>query len=121
MHEVSICQSIINAVEEEFPEQLENIREVHLKVGLLSCVQPEFLQQVYKMMTADNELQRSVLSFERTEIKAECESCRQNFKVENYVFVCPVCNIPSNNITEGNELIIDKIILEEFTYEEVNQ
>lgn len=119
MHEVSICQNIITAVEDEFSGQLENIREVHLKVGLLSCVQPDFLKDVYKIMTTDSELQHSVLSFERIDITAACEQCNKNFTVQNYMFVCPHCNTPSNKIIEGDELIIDKIILEE--YEEVNQ
>ena len=121
MHEVSICQNIINSIENEFPGKMGNVRKVHLKVGLLSCVEPEFLKKVYEFMTADTELKGSLLEFERTEIIAECENCYEKFKVEDHVFICPQCGEGSSNIVQGNELLVSKIIFEEYSYEEVNQ
>jgi|SRR5215469_11092363 len=119
MHEVSICQSIVDLVEEEFSESdLPNIRIVHLKIGMLSCLQPEFLKKVYEFMTADTNLKDSRLEFERTAILAECEHCRQNFEVKYHVFICPQCGAPSSKIVQGNELLVDKIIFEEYSYEE---
>ena len=42
MHEVSICQSIVDTLQAELEEeQFQNVREVHLKVGVLSCVEPK--------------------------------------------------------------------------------
>ena len=119
MHEVSICQSIIDLVEEEFSESdLQSIRIVHLKIGMLSCVQPEFLEKVYEFMIADTDLKDSKLEFERTEILVECEHCHRNFKAENHVFICPLCGSASSKIVQGNELLVDKIIFEEHSYEE---
>lgn len=121
MHEVSICQSILKTIEEEFEkEQLENVYEIHLKAGLLSCVQPQFLEHVFKYMIADSPLKNSMLHIERTDIIAECEICRHTFKVEKYVFVCPQCGSPTSKIIEGNELLIHKILLKEPVYEKAD-
>lgn len=122
MHEVSICQSILNTIESEFEkDDLEKIREIHLKVGVLSCVEPEVLKHVFTYIKADTPFENAVLKIEMIEVIAVCENCGNSFKVEKYKFVCPQCDAPVSDITEGKELLINKIILEEPAHEEVNQ
>lgn len=121
MHELSICQSILNTIEDEFGNKgMENIREIHLKVGMLSCIEPELLKHVFTFIKADGPFQNSELFIDLVEVSAQCENCGEKFKVEKYKFVCPECNVPVSNITEGKELLIHKIILEEPFYAEVN-
>ena len=122
MHEVSICQSIVETLEVELEEdQFQNVREVHLKIGVLSCVDPKVLSHVFKFIIEESPFQKCSLYTELVEILAACEHCNQNFKVNDYRFVCPECETPSSKIIEGNELTIYKIILEEPSYAEVNQ
>lgn len=122
MHEVSICQSIVKTLEAELEEdQFQNLREVHLKVGVLSCVDPQILSHVFKYIIEETSFQKCNLYTELIEVLATCVYCNRNFKVENYRFVCPECKTPSSTIIEGNELTIYKIILEEPSYAEVNQ
>jgi len=121
MHEVSICQSILNTIEDEFDYKgIENIREIHLKVGMLSCIEPEVLKHVFQYIKADSPFQNSELYVDMIEVLAECENCGKKFKVEKYKFVCPACEQPVSNITEGKELLIHKIISEEPSYAEAN-
>jgi hydrogenase nickel incorporation protein HypA/HybF len=122
MHEVSICQSIVETLEAELDkEQLQMVREVHVKIGVLSCVDPKILTHVFTYITKESLFQKCSLFTDLVEVLAGCEHCKGNFKVENYRFVCPGCGTPSSTIIEGNELTIYKIILEEPTYAEVNQ
>lgn len=121
MHEVSICQSIINSLEDELEEEkLQQVREVHLKVGILSTIEPSLLKHVFTFMIVDTPLQNAVLEIDVVEVLVECEHCNNKFKVEKYKFICSNCEKPSSNIIEGNELQIHKIILEEPVYEKVN-
>ena len=54
MHELSICQSILNTIETEFDgKEIENIREIHLKVGMLACIEPEILKNVFQLIKTD--------------------------------------------------------------------
>jgi hydrogenase nickel incorporation protein HypA/HybF len=122
MHEVAICQSIIQSLETELEEsQYENLREVHVKAGVLSCVEPSILQHVFKFMIVDTPLQHCTLKVERVEVLAECGYCETRFNVEQYRFICPQCGKPVEKIIEGNELQIYKIILEQPAHEEVDQ
>ena len=122
MHELSICQSILNTIENELDiKELENIREIHLKVGMLACIEPEILKNVFQFIKADTAFQNSELFIEVVDVSAECKNCGNTFKVEKYIFVCPLCGEPASNITEGRELLISKIISEEPSYAEVNE
>jgi hydrogenase nickel incorporation protein HypA/HybF len=122
MHEVSICQSIVETLETELEEdQLKNVRQVHLKVGVLSCVEPKVLEHVFQYIIEGTALHDCNLYTELVEVSAACAGCKCEFIVDNYRFVCPECNAPSSTIIEGNELKIYKIILEEPSYAEVNQ
>ena len=122
MHEISICESIFNGIEAELDKSdLEKIREIHLKVGVLSCIEPEILRNAFSFMIVDTPFQNAELFIDVVEVHAACKSCGKNFKVEKYKFVCPACGEPVGNVTEGKELLIHKIILEEPEHEEVNQ
>ena len=118
MHEVSICQTIIDSLEEEFDEgRLGDIRRVFLHIGVLSCVEPIVLKHVFNMMTKDSLLENAELETELIGVLAFCESCNKEFNVEKYVFMCPECGKPSSRIIRGKELQIHKIILETPQYE----
>lgn len=122
MHEVSIAQSIVDTLEAELEEdQFSNVREVHLKIGILSSVEHKLLEHVFKYVTEGGPFSNCSLFTELVEVLAKCEQCDTNFKVENYHFVCPECNVPSSTIIEGNELTIYKIIMEEPSYAEADQ
>ena len=122
MHEISICQSILQTIEAELEEeQFQNVREIHVKIGVLSCVEPKVLTHVFTYIIEGTPFSKSSLYTDFVEILAACEYCKTKFKVEDYRFVCPECNKPISTIIEGNELTIYKIILEEPSYAEVNQ
>ncbi len=122
MHELSICQSILNTIEEEFDgKDIENIREIHLKVGMLACIEPEILKNVFQLIKDDTPFRNSELYIEVIDVSAKCKNCGETFKVEKYIFVCPSCGEPATDITGGRELLINKIILEEPSYAEINE
>ena len=120
MHEISICQSIISTIEEEFDHKdVEKIREIHLKVGVLSSIEPELLKHVFELMKMDSRVQQASLFVDVVEVAGSCDHCGEQFKIEKYKFVCPACGEMVSNITGGKELLIHKIILEEPSYAEV--
>jgi hydrogenase nickel incorporation protein HypA/HybF len=111
MHELAVCQSIIRSLEDEYgPEQLVNIREVHLKIGVLAGVVPAFIGQVYPYLTEGTLLEESRLCCELVDVLAQCSDCGQTFRAVNQVFICPTCGIRSSQVVEGRELLIHKIV-----------
>lgn len=122
MHEISICESIIKTIEDELEEdQFQNVRGIYVKIGVLSCVDPKVLAQVFACIIKETPFSKSSLHTEFVEILVACENCKKNFKVKDYRFVCPDCDKSSSQIVEGNELTIYKVFLEEPSYAEVNQ
>jgi hydrogenase nickel incorporation protein HypA/HybF len=118
MHEVSICQTIIDSLENDFCESdIQNIRKVYLQIGILSCVEPVILKHVFRMMVTGGPLQNSELETEIIDVIALCEYCAKEFKVEKYIFICPDCGKATPRIIKGKELNIHKIILETQVYE----
>ena len=107
MHEVSICQSILNTLEQELGEdQLSAVRDIHLKIGILSTIEPEALKHVFKYIIVDTPFENAVLYVDMVDVKAVCDLCGNTFKVEKYKFICPECLNPVSNIIEGKELLL---------------
>ncbi|MEO7960799.1 MAG: hydrogenase maturation nickel metallochaperone HypA [Ginsengibacter sp.] len=122
MHEVSIAQSIADTLMQEYDEsELEKVREIHVRVGMLSGVEHKLLEHVFTFVIDGTALSKSILKTELTEVIAFCVHCQAEFKVEQYIFTCPSCNSPSSDVRQGNELTICKIIMEEPIYEETNK
>ncbi len=122
MHEISVCQSILKTIETEMDNSdLSTVREIHLKVGILSNIDAELLKHVFTFVKLDSLFNDAELYVEVVDILAKCDSCENIFTVKNYKFVCPACDEPVINILEGKELLIHKIILEEPAHEEINQ
>lgn len=122
MHEVSIAQSIVDTMTAELEEeQFATVREIHVKVGMLSSVEHKLLEHVFKYVVEGGPFSNCNLCTELVDVLAKCEPCDKNFKVENYHFACPACDTPSSTIIEGNELTIYKIIMEEPSYAEADQ
>ena len=91
MHEIYLVKNIFDRIQEEFPEKYEDVSSVHLKVGLLSNVQPILIQNAYKAYVI------------------KCEECGEVTEVKQNKFVCGNCGHPTRNIVQGEELYINEI------------
>jgi hydrogenase nickel incorporation protein HypA/HybF len=116
MHEVSLVNSIFRTIEAEFPKHdLERVRGIYLRVGLLSNVEPMLMQSAFSaVLETEAAFQNATLHVEVLPILIECKDCGATTTVENYRFVC-ICGKPSNNVVQGTELLIHKV---EFAVEE---
>ena len=60
MHKVSICQSILETLESELEQdQLQNVCEVHMKIGILSCVDTKILEHAFNYIIEDSPLKNA--------------------------------------------------------------
>ena len=115
MHEITLVRNIFTTLEDEFPGEIDNIRCIHLTVGILSNVQPILMQNAFEAVLQDEP------RYNKTSLKVEvlpaliyCDDCGKTTGVLNYTFVCS-CGKPSRNIVQGKELLITKV---EFADEE---
>lgn len=115
MHETSIVNSIIRTLEMEFEEQkLEKITAIHLKVGVLSNIEPRLLHNAYRAYDYCGSRYHNVaLHIESTPVKIQCEVCQHITGIKNYRFLCEHCHRPSKNIIQGEEMLIHKVEFED--------
>ncbi|MEM8507266.1 MAG: hydrogenase maturation nickel metallochaperone HypA [Bacteroidota bacterium] len=115
MHETSIVNSIMKTLEMEFErEQLEKMTSIHLKVGILSNIEPRLLHNAYSAYHLSHpEYSKVQLTIESTELKIQCEVCNHITQIKKYRFICENCDRPSKNVIQGEELLIHKVEFED--------
>ena len=89
-------------------------KAIHLKVGVLSNIEPRLLHNAYGAYNyCGSKYHNVALHIESTDIKIQCETCNHITKVENYRFLCENCARPSKNIIQGEEMLIHKVEFED--------
>ncbi len=114
MHEISLVRTIFRTLEEQFqPEELARIESIQLKVGPLANVDAILLKNAFDAVVEQEETRFSATQLMVNEIPIliECTACGQTSTVENYRFVCAQCGLPSANVVQGNELLIERVSL----------
>jgi len=107
MHEMRIAKEIIEVTYREMTaRQLSGISEIGLKIGILSGISSEALRFSFEAATAETPLSKAELKIELTPIRASCNSCQNNFVVDDFVFICPGCGSKDIDVIEGQELSI---------------
>jgi len=113
MHEISLVRNIFRTLEEEFPDDFGQIRDIYLTVGLLSNVQPIAMENAFQAVLEDEpRYQKTKLKVEVLPILIHCIDCNKNTAVEQYRFVCKFCGKPSKEVIQGEELLIKKVEFE---------
>jgi len=114
MHELSLAQGIIQVIEEELEKREEKgtVRKINLRIGQLSCVEPEALLFSFEFCSKETQCENAVLNIEKVPLACECQNCGKNFLPKEAVFVCPDCKSCRIKILSGEEFYIDSFEIE---------
>ncbi|MFQ5568967.1 MAG: hydrogenase maturation nickel metallochaperone HypA [Rhodothermales bacterium] len=114
MHELSIAQSILDAVQREMTEKnLPVVSEVGVQVGALSGVLPNALQFCFEAIIKETPLADCRLIIEHIPVRGRCKACGRSFEVEHFFFCCPTCQSGQIDVTHGYELDIAYLEIED--------
>lgn len=115
MHELSIAESIVDAVTESaaaYPGA--RIMEVRLRVGALASVVEDSLQFCWGIVTEGTELAGSKLVVRVLPVVMHCAACGADSELEGVQsFRCPRCGELAASLRQGREIEIESIELEE--------
>ena len=108
MHELSIAQSIVDAVETQAMEcSATKVKSIRLRIGEANSVVSDSLTFCFEMLTSlDPILDGAQLLIEFVPHRARCASCDSEFLVRNFIAQCPTCTAWSNEIVSGYEFQI---------------
>ncbi|MFD1770926.1 hydrogenase maturation nickel metallochaperone HypA/HybF [Sphingobacterium suaedae] len=110
MHEVAIVRDIFSTLEAAYPDRMDRILKIEIQAGLLCSVQPILIQNAFQAFVLETpHYAQTELEVELLPIVAYCPSCAKNFEVLYHRFVCG-CGKPSDQIIQGEELRISKVI-----------
>ena len=112
MHELSICQALIDQVEDIARQhRAETIHNVIVRIGPLSGVDPDLLVQAFPLASAGTVAQDSRLVIERLPIRVRCDSCGAETVAEPNKLVCGACGDWHTQLLSGDEMLLASVEL----------
>ena len=103
MHELSITQSLVEAVLERTGAR--PVMVVKLRIGPLSGVLPDAVRFCFELVSADTPLAGAALTIDQPQGLARCRACGNDFVLEDIFLLCP-CGSADVEITDGCQLRI---------------
>ncbi len=113
MHELSIAESIVKTVIKEAGKRNAiKVSKVGLKIGALTDIVNDALEFGFQAIIPGTILENAKLNIENIPLICLCKKCQKKYEIEQFLFVCPICNGRDLEIQSGNELDIVYIDLE---------
>ena len=113
MHELSIAESILDAVREELTKH-PGARPVRigLRLGELAAVDVDSLTFCFEAVLAETEWEGLRLDIRLCPQRGICQDCGNAFAVVNYNTQCSACSSGNTKVSGGDELDFDYLEVE---------
>ncbi len=105
MHELSLTRSIVSACVEHAKER--RVRAVHLRVGLLSGVEPHALSFCFELCARGTVVEGAELVIEPVMGRGHCQGCDQRVDLDSPIGICPCERRERVTLVAGDELVLD--------------
>jgi hydrogenase nickel incorporation protein HypA/HybF len=112
MHELSVCQALLQQVSEiARRESADRVARIHLRVGPLSGVVPELLEQAFTIARTGTIAEQAELVTEPQPIRVRCSQCGEESDASISRLVCGVCGDYRTRLISGDELLLASVEL----------
>lgn len=113
MHELAITEGIIEAAVPAAKEAgAEKILEIRLKIGELSGVFPEYIQEYFNIASEGTIAEGAILKVEMIPPAIKCEKCGFEGVINRKEIKCPECGSTDFRLTAGREYFVDSLEVE---------
>jgi hydrogenase nickel incorporation protein HypA/HybF len=113
MHELAICQAIVNQVEVLADERsATSVSEIHISVGPLSGAEPALLQNAFPIATAGTIASGATLHIEGMAVRVRCTDCDIESEAKVNRLLCGECGGWRTQLVSGDELLLVRVELE---------
>jgi len=107
MHELSICEGIIQVIEEQAVQQdFQSVEKVRLEIGKLAGVELDALRFGFDVVTKNTVAENAELEIIELDGTAWCMPCEKTVHVSQLFDACPNCGSHQLQVTGGNEMRI---------------
>lgn len=113
MHELSICQSIIEQVTEIAQQnKAQSVSRIIVEIGPLSGVEALLLERAFPIASAGSVAQDAVLETHILPIRVKCNLCGNENEAPINQLLCSACGTWQTNLLSGDEMLLKSIELE---------
>lgn len=110
MHEMSMCESIVQIIEEQARVQdFTRVRRVVLRIGALAAVDPEALRFCFDAVAAHGVARGAELDIRDVPGVAWCMPCAARVPVARRHEPCPRCGSQQTVLQGGDDLSIQEL------------
>ena len=113
MHELAVCQAMMSQVEAVAArEGAGSVTSITLRIGPLSGVVPELLQQAFTIARAGTPAADAELLTELQPIRIRCLDCDTESEAQPNRLLCSACGSFRTQVTSGDELLLASVELD---------
>ena len=110
MHELSICQALLDQVEQIARDHgATRVERILLQVGPLAGVEPALLQHAWPLAAAGTIAESAELVIEAAEIRVRCEECGVESHATANRLLCAACGGFRTRLVSGDEMLLARL------------
>jgi hydrogenase nickel incorporation protein HypA/HybF len=113
MHELAICQALIDQVTElAQARNATSVSEIYISVGPLSGVESALLQNAFPIAVAGTVADGAELHIDSLPVRVHCKDCDAESEVTANRLLCAQCGTWKTRLVSGDELLLKSVELE---------
>lgn len=113
MHELAICQALMNQVENIAAERnARSVVSIVVGMGPLSGVEAQLLKHAYPVASAGTVAEGAELVIESLPVRIKCTQCGSESDALPNKLVCKACGDWRTTLISGDELMLMRVELE---------
>ena len=112
MHELSVCNALIEQVEVIAREhRAAGVASIVLRIGPLSGIEVPLLEHAYPLAAAGTVADEAKLVIESLPVKVKCSQCGAESEVTPNRLLCTACGDFRTNLLSGDEMLLASVEL----------
>jgi hydrogenase nickel incorporation protein HypA/HybF len=113
MHELAVCQSLLQQVASLAAQHHANkVMVIQLQIGPLSGIEPQLLAQAFPLASAGTIAADAVLQVESAPIRVRCQQCGAETNATANRLLCGVCGDWQTQLLSGDEMLLVSVELQ---------
>ena len=113
MHELAVCQALIEQVERIAREQgARRVLSITVSVGALSGTEARLLEHAYPIAAAGTVGAQAALVVESVPVTVRCRKCRAETEAAPNRLLCGTCGDWHVDVVAGEELLLRRVEFE---------
>jgi len=108
MLEAYLLRNMIDIIEGELSRNNNpSLKRIQISIGELYPIDSESFMQLFKAAAQEEALVNAGLAIKRPPLIAQCNLCKNQFEVKDFIFYCSQCGRQNLHLLSGDELLID--------------